>query len=152
MSANPKHLTPELQRKQQGFLPITIVTLLAVILVEISVGVAVFFIVIYSGAYSVAATEPHYESTVWVLSTIMDNSVRHHASGIVVSETFKSPVLAVGYGHYNEMCVPSLRKHQNTCIMSPCNTGWNRRKYDAHSILSSKPFEYYEGVINESCV
>jgi mono/diheme cytochrome c family protein len=86
-------------------LPKTLSTVLVVALVEIVLGTAAFFIIIYSGAYDVAATEPHSGTTVWVLSTTMDHSVRRHAAGIPVSETYQSPDLAEGYEHYNGMCV-----------------------------------------------
>lgn len=105
MTTNSKNLNPEPLQKERGRLPKTLVIVLAVILVEVALAVAVFFIVIYSGAYNVAATEPHFRSTLWVLSTAMDRSVRQHASGIGVSETFKSPDLPEGYEHYREMCV-----------------------------------------------
>ena len=105
MTANTEALAPELPPKQRRLLSKTLVTVFAVILVEIVVAVAAFFIVVYSGAYNVAATNPHYESTEWVLSTTMDHSVRRHAAGIVVGETYKSPDLAVGHEHYSEMCM-----------------------------------------------
>ncbi|MFZ3047072.1 MAG: hypothetical protein WA151_14260 [Desulfatirhabdiaceae bacterium] len=105
MTTQFKAAEPDLQRKQRLVLPKTLMILLTVILVEIALAVAALFIVIYSGAYNVAATAPHFESTVWILSTTMDHSVRQHASGVVVSEVFKTPDLAVGYKHYSEMCV-----------------------------------------------
>jgi len=105
MNVSTEELTPELPYKQPWTLSKTLVTVLAVLLVESALVLAAFFVVIYSGAYSVAATEPHYGSTVWVLSTTMDHSVRHHAADIVVSATYESPNLAVGYEHYREMCV-----------------------------------------------
>lgn len=105
MTTNSKNLNPEPPHKERGRLPKTLIIVFTVILVEFALAMAVFFIVIYSGGYNVAATEPHYKSTLWVLSTAMDNSVRQHASGIAVSETFKSPDLPEGYEHYSEMCV-----------------------------------------------
>jgi mono/diheme cytochrome c family protein len=86
-------------------LPKTATIVLIVILVEIAAAAGAFLIVTYSGVYNVAATDPHYDSTVWVLSTTMDYSVRRHAAGIAVSETYKSPNLAEGAERFREMCV-----------------------------------------------
>ena len=105
MTTNSNNINSLPLHKERKPLPKTPVIVLAVILVEVALAMAVFFIVIFSGGYNVAATVPHYRSTLWVLSTAMDNSVRQHASGIVVSDTFKSPDLPEGFEHYSEMCV-----------------------------------------------
>lgn len=76
-----------------------------VVLVEIVLFVVGFLVVIYAGIYNVAATNPDSAVMDWALGTISDNSVEHHAAGISVSATYKSPDLAEGYEHYNEMCV-----------------------------------------------
>ena len=74
---------------------------LEVLFIIVAGGVIAF---IYSGVYDIAATSPHFVVTEWILSTTMDNSVRHHAQGIAV------PNLAAldrekGLKHYHQMCV-----------------------------------------------
>ncbi len=67
--------------------------------------------VIYAGTYDVSAANPEGSLTRWVLSTTMDNSVRHHAGGVVVPSLDDSALISLGFDHYNEMCV--------TCHGSP---------------------------------
>ena len=76
-----------------------------IVAAEVVVVVVVALVVVYAGAFNVAATQPDPPGLDWVLSTTMDNSVRHHAAGLPVSPTYQSPDLAEGYEHFNEMCV-----------------------------------------------
>jgi mono/diheme cytochrome c family protein len=57
-------------------------------------GIIAGVVVMLSGVVNVAATIPHNPITALVLSTTMDNSVRHHAKGVMD-----------GVRHYREMCV-----------------------------------------------
>jgi mono/diheme cytochrome c family protein len=77
----------------------------AVVVVEAVLIVGGFLVVMYSGIYNVAASNPDPAVMDWALGTISDRSVENHASGIPTSPTFESPDLAVGYDHYSEMCV-----------------------------------------------
>ncbi|MFO7581009.1 c-type cytochrome [Guyparkeria sp.] len=95
----------------------TLKTVVAVILVEIVLLAAIALIVIRTGVYNVAATEPHRDLTNRVLSTMMDNSVRRQASGIELSPSFSTPDLDVGFEHYQAMCVachgaPGMKKSE----------------------------------------
>ena len=80
-------------------------TVLVTLLVEIVLLVVIAVVVIQTGAYDVAATNPHYGITEKILSTTMDKSVHKHAGGIEVSATYDSPDLDEGFEHYHEMCV-----------------------------------------------
>jgi mono/diheme cytochrome c family protein len=63
-------------------------------------------IFVYSGVYNVAATKPHKAVVRWMLNTIQEQSVRHHAQGVTVSLPTDPEVLQTGYQLYVEMCEP----------------------------------------------
>lgn len=67
--------------------------------------VAVPILLIYSGTYNVAASEPHFGAVASVLKIIQLNSVRAHASSITVPEPFEIGSEAAGLHHYAAMCV-----------------------------------------------
>ena len=69
------------------------------------VAVAAGFVVMYSGIFNIAATDPHTPLVQYVLSTTMDNSVRHHAKGIAVPPLDNPDMIMEGFRHYREMCV-----------------------------------------------
>ncbi len=85
--------------------PGTLKTIVLTLVAGIVIAVVVALVVINSGAYDVAATVPHHAMTERALSSMMDNSVRHHASGIALSPTFSNPDLDEGFEHYQKMCV-----------------------------------------------
>ncbi len=62
-------------------------------------------IFIYSGTYNISATVPHNALTHWIMSTTMDNSVKHHAKNIVVPDLSDSSKIKMGFVHYRAMCV-----------------------------------------------
>jgi len=84
-----------------GTLKTIALTLVAVVGVATLVGI----VVVKTGAYNVAATKPHQAMTESVLSTMMENSVRHHASDIELSPAVHDPDLGEGFEHYQMMCV-----------------------------------------------
>src|SRR5260370_42146858 len=49
------------------------------------------FAVIYTGAYDVAATAPHWPVTRWVMETARIRSIKAHAAGIQVPPNFYDP-------------------------------------------------------------
>lgn len=61
-------------------------------------------IVIYSGWYNVAATDPHLEVTRWALHETMHNSVKRQAAGIV-TPTLTEEMAAQGMEHFQGNCV-----------------------------------------------
>ncbi len=67
--------------------------------------------VITTGVYDVSAAKPEGSLTSWVLSTTMDNSVKHHAGGVVVPSLDDTALINLGFDHFSEMCV--------TCHGSP---------------------------------
>lgn len=83
----------------------TIKTIALTLVAVVGVAALVGIVVVKSGAYNVAATKPHQAMTKSVLSTMMDNSVRHHASDIELSTVFKDSDLGAGFEHYQAMCV-----------------------------------------------
>jgi len=62
-------------------------------------------ITMFSGVIDVGATNPHNPLTQFVLSTAMDNSVRHHAKGIKAPPLNDPDMVMDGFRHYREMCV-----------------------------------------------
>jgi mono/diheme cytochrome c family protein len=66
-----------------------------------------FFIFIYSGLYNMGATAHHNKITLWVINTLKDNSIEHHAndSSIKPPELSDTSLIKTGFVHYREMCV-----------------------------------------------
>ncbi len=93
----------------------TIGIVAATLVVELIVAV----IFIRSGLYNVSTLSPDPGPLKWVFSTTSDNSVKHHANGIIVPQNVKelsdgktsgnsqadSSMIAEGFDHYNDMCV-----------------------------------------------
>ncbi|MFC4171622.1 c-type cytochrome [Microvirga sp. GCM10011540] len=61
-------------------------------------------IVVYSGAYNVAATEEHASFTRWAFDTTFHNSVEQHADDITVPGNFTPEMIAAGATAYKSMC------------------------------------------------
>ena len=60
----------------------------------------------FSGFYNVAATEPHWKPVQKFLMFGMDQSVEHHAKGIVAPDNLQDTVVIhKGFEHFKEMCV-----------------------------------------------
>lgn len=60
---------------------------------------------IYSGVFNVAATEPHWGVTTWVLETARKRSIQAHAAGLVTPAGYDEPAkLAGAVGHFSEHC------------------------------------------------
>lgn len=75
------------------------------IFASIGLLVAVPILLIYSGTYNVAASEPHFGPVASVLKTIQLNSVRAHASTIIVPDPSEIVNEAAGLHHFAAMCV-----------------------------------------------
>ena len=69
------------------------------------IAIVVGLVVMFSGIVDVGATNPHNALTQFVLSTTMDNSVRHHAKDIKVPPLDNPDMVMDGFRHYREMCV-----------------------------------------------
>jgi len=80
---------------------ICVITLLATILLVVLAGLAF----IYSGAFNVAATDPHWRATEWVLDKARMRSIQMHATGIDVPKGYDDDAKIVGaIGHFSEHC------------------------------------------------
>lgn len=61
--------------------------------------------VIYSGVFSVAATEPHWPVTYWIMEKARMRSIQANASGLVAPTGYDEPAKVVGaVGHFSEHC------------------------------------------------
>ncbi|HEV2130804.1 MAG TPA: cytochrome c [Longimicrobiaceae bacterium] len=67
--------------------------------------IVALLVFIYSGEYSVAATQPHTGLTRWALNTVMERSVRDHAREIEVPPLTDSAQIRNGFHHFDAMCV-----------------------------------------------
>lgn len=75
------------------------------IVATILFGVALWLGVVYTGAYNVAATEPHADAVRWTLDTTVRRSVTRRSDGAGIPEAPSQDLLATGAGHYAESCV-----------------------------------------------
>lgn len=66
---------------------------------------AIGLIVIYSGAYNVAATEDHWGVTRWALNTLQHRSVSVRAGDVEGSVPTDSGAIEHGLEHFQAMCV-----------------------------------------------
>jgi mono/diheme cytochrome c family protein len=64
------------------------------------------FAFVYSGAYNVAATEPHTPFGTWLLGAIFQHSVKVRAGGIATPGQFTDEDVQQGFQSFNTMCVP----------------------------------------------
>lgn len=78
-----------------------LITLAAVLVVAVGAGL----LVIYTGAYNVAATEQHAGITQWALNTLQHNSVEARAGSVQGAPPTDSAALAHGFDHFHAMCV-----------------------------------------------
>lgn len=81
---------------------------LATVLAAVVIAVAVGAFFIFSGAYSVAATEPHSRPVEWALKETAERSIRAHAKSVTVPPdiNLRDPALAKkAFGHYSAACV-----------------------------------------------
>lgn len=70
----------------------------------ILLAIAVWLIVVYSGAYNVAASNRHTDVVRWTLDTTMHRSVANRAGGVELPENFSGEQVAAGAGHYASSC------------------------------------------------
>jgi mono/diheme cytochrome c family protein len=82
-----------------------IITALITIGVIVVLAAAAGLFVIFSGAYDVAATEPHWGITHWALGTLQRNSVAARAGAVQGAPPTDSAALAHGFEHFHAMCV-----------------------------------------------
>ena len=61
-------------------------------------------VVVYTGAYNVAATEDHTSIVRWALDTTQHTSVKSRADGVEVPERVTREMIAAGAGMYKDTC------------------------------------------------
>ncbi|MFC4172745.1 c-type cytochrome [Microvirga sp. GCM10011540] len=61
-------------------------------------------VVVYTGAYNVAATEEHASFTRWAFDTTFHNSVERRADDVVAPANFTPDMIAAGATAYKSMC------------------------------------------------
>lgn len=76
-----------------------------IVVITLLIEIVLFYLFIQSGMYNVSALSPDPGIIQWVFGTTSDNSVEHHAKNIEMPDLNDSTMVAVGFGHYNEMCV-----------------------------------------------
>ena len=72
--------------------------------VTVLVAIAVWLTVVYTGAYNVAASDPHADAVRWTLDTTMHRSVASRAGEVRLPEAFPDDIIAQGAGEYAEYC------------------------------------------------
>lgn len=75
------------------------------LLVVVVLAVGVVLVGVYSGAYNVAATVPHFAATDWLLETAMERSVAARARRVKVPDLSSAARIRRGAGAYGELCV-----------------------------------------------
>jgi mono/diheme cytochrome c family protein len=76
------------------------------VVVIIAIVAIVGAFVVFGGAYNVAASQPHSGLTLWLIEHTVDNSVESHSKDVQIPDDLTdSTMIAVGFGHYDEMCV-----------------------------------------------
>lgn len=68
------------------------------------VGVAVWLVVVYTGAYNVAATDRHADVARWTLDTTMHRSVSRRADDLVEPDAVSAELVAAGAETYASTC------------------------------------------------
>jgi mono/diheme cytochrome c family protein len=68
------------------------------------VAIGVWLAVVYSGAYNVAASDPHSDAVRWTLDTTMRRSVQSRAGEVELPEEFPEDAIAQGARKYAEYC------------------------------------------------
>jgi mono/diheme cytochrome c family protein len=69
------------------------------------VAVLAWLTVVYTGAYDVAATDPHADAVRWTLDTSMHRSVATRAGDVALPDLSADALIKQGARHYGESCV-----------------------------------------------
>lgn len=83
-----------------------IVGIIKVLVAAVGLAVVIGGVTIVTGAYDVAATEPHYSITISLFSAARDRSIAARAKGITPPSGWRERAdLKKGFRSYQEMCV-----------------------------------------------
>jgi mono/diheme cytochrome c family protein len=81
----------------------TIIESIIALVFMVLAGGAVF---VYSGIYNVAATEPHWSATRWLIEKARVQSIKAHAAGIAAPADLPTRTrIVAGASHFSEHCV-----------------------------------------------
>ena len=89
-------------------------------------------LVIYAGAYNIAADGPHTQPVYWLLKTLRERSIAVRATDIVVPRDLDDPKrISAGGGQYAEMCsgchlAPGMKKTEMSRGLYPRATELRR--------------------------
>lgn len=86
-------------------MPSTGKTVVLSVLAMLALAAAAVIALLYSGVVSIAASEPHFSLTKWVLETGMERSVERHSSGLKVPASYTEEQIRHGLTHFDKMCV-----------------------------------------------
>lgn len=95
------------------------------------IAVAAFLFVV-SGAYNVAADEPHWTVTHFLMQKVRENSIAHRAAGVIVPPLEDESLITSGAGNYEAMCAGCHLKPGTT------STEMSRGLYPAPPNLTGK--------------
>ena len=79
--------------------------LFLVLLAIICLFAAGAMVLVWSGVYNIAANDPHWRITEWVLEETRERSIMVHSKGIEVRSQTDQRLLDIGFEHYNAMCL-----------------------------------------------
>ncbi|MDT8388667.1 MAG: cytochrome c [Thiogranum sp.] len=68
------------------------------------IGLAIWLLVVYTGAYNVAATDPHADVVRWTFNTTKHHSIKGRASDITPPEQVSEKMVSEGARIYAETC------------------------------------------------
>jgi len=60
--------------------------------------------ILLSGVFNIAADDPHWAATRWLLEAARDRSIATRAGGITVPPLGDPKQIAIGAEHYSQMC------------------------------------------------
>lgn len=90
----------------------------ALVSVALLAVIGVASLVVYMGAYNIAADEPHTQPVFWLMQTVRDRSIAVRANDIVVpGDLDDEKRVATGAGQYAEMCAnchlaPGMKRNE----------------------------------------
>lgn len=104
--------------------------LLALVLIVVGAGVFV-----WSGAYNIAADDPHWPLTEWLMDTARDRSIAARAADVVVPTLDDESLIRSGAGNYDAMCagchlLPGVERSEASAGLYPAPPNLTRRRTD----------------------
>ncbi len=109
-----------------------LVAWLLALLVLVGAGAGVF---VWSGAFNIAADEPHWPLTAWLMETARDRSIAARASDVIVPALEDESQIRAGAGNYDAMCAgchlqPGVERSEASAGLYPAPPNLTRRRID----------------------